>query len=81
MTEDFDEVRHLNITHENKRQNSRFLPWIAAFVILLTFFVLDAGAVAWSASLIGGRQLMAELFTFLVVVSGAVITVWKLKAR
>ena len=55
--------------------------WISFLVVLLTFLVLDAGALAWSASLIGGRQLLAELFTFLVVVSGTAITVWKLRTR
>jgi hypothetical protein len=53
--------------------------WISVLVVLLTFLVLDAGALAWSASLIGGQQLLAELFTFLIVVSGGAITIWKLK--
>ena len=53
--------------------------WISVLVVLLTSLVVDAGTLAWSASLIGGRPLMAGLFTFLVVVSGGAITVWKLK--
>ena len=58
--------------------NNKLL-WIAALVALLTFLTLDAGALAWSASLINGRQLLVELFTFFVVISGAAITIWKMK--
>ena len=64
----------------NNNQNNKLL-WIAVFVVILTFFILDAAALAWSASFISGRQLTAELFTFFVVVSGAAITVWKMKVN
>jgi hypothetical protein len=53
--------------------------WIAALAFVLTFLVLDAGAVAFSASFISGHQLTAALFTFFVVVTGAAITVWRMK--
>jgi hypothetical protein len=53
--------------------------WIATFAFLITFLVLDAGAVAFSASVISGHQLTAALFTFFVVVSGAAVTVWRMK--
>ncbi len=53
--------------------------WIAALALLITFFVLDAGALAWSASLISGHQLTAGLFTFFVVATGAAITVWRMR--
>ena len=58
--------------------DNRYL-WIAALALLVTFFVLDAGAVAWSASFISGHQLTAGIFTFFVVVSGVAITVWRMK--
>ena len=50
--------------------------WIALFLVLFTFAVLDAGALAWSASVISGRQLTAELLTFFVIMGGAIATVW-----
>ena len=72
--------KYMNNTHERKPINrGQSIPWVVALVILLTFLVLDAGALAWSASLISGRQLAAEVFTFVVVLSGAAITVWKMK--
>jgi len=55
------------------------LTWIAALAVLVTFFFLDAGAVAWSASVITGHQLSAAIFTFFLVLSGAVITVWRMR--
>jgi hypothetical protein len=67
-------------TQDNK-QNQRAILWIAALVVILTFFLLDASALAWSASLINGRQVLAEVFTFFIVVSGAAITVWKMKVN
>jgi hypothetical protein len=73
------EVKRMNIGPENKTYSVAL--WISALAVLLTFLVLDAGALAWNASLISGHQLMAELFTFLVVLSGAAITVWKLRVR
>jgi len=72
----------VNGTPQSKpRDNRRTLLWILASVVMLTFLVLDAGALAWSASLISGRQLTAELFTFFVVLSGAAVTVWGLKTE
>ena len=67
----------MDSTHKNKAQ--RAAPWIAVFIVLIAFFVLDAGALAWSASLADGRQLAAEIFTFFVVLTGGAITVWKMK--
>jgi hypothetical protein len=55
------------------------LAWIAALAVLITFCVLDAGAVAWSASVINGHQLSAAVLTFFVVLSGAAITVWRMR--
>ena len=49
--------------------------WITTILVLLTFGALDAGALAWSASVISGRQLAAELLTFFTVMGGAVATV------
>ncbi len=53
--------------------------WMAVAAILFTFFILDAGALAWASSLISGRQVIAEMFTFLVVLSGVAVTVWRMK--
>jgi hypothetical protein len=61
------------------QHQSHLILWIAALVILLTFLFLDAGALAWSASLISGHQLTAEILTFIVVLSGCAITVWRMK--
>ena len=66
----------MNITPERQ---SHLVLWIAALVILLTFLFLDAGALAWSASLISGQQLTAEILTFIVVLSGCAITIWRMK--
>jgi len=52
-----------------------------AFAIVITTLVLDAGALAWSASIIDGRQLTAEIFTFIVIASGIAITTWTMKVR
>ncbi len=79
MTELFDGGIHLNATQKTKQPDHPIRIWIAALVILLTFLVLDAGALAWSASLAGGRQILVEIFTFFVVLSGTAITVWKMK--
>ena len=70
----------MSATYKSKEsEKPKIIFWISVLVVLLTFLVLDAGALAWSASVIGGRQLAASLFTFLVVISGAAITVWKMK--
>jgi hypothetical protein len=72
----------MKTAQEGKHTGSRgIIFWITASLILLTFLFLDAGALAWSASVISGRQLMAEIFTFFVVLSGAGITVWKLNSK
>ena len=68
------------IPQVGKPRNYRSITWIATILVLLTFAVLDAGALAWSASVISGRQLAAELFTFFTVVGGTVITVWWMTA-
>jgi hypothetical protein len=57
---------------------SRSLIWAAAILVLITFAVLDAGALAWSASVISGRQLVAGVLTFFTLVGGAAVTVWKM---
>lgn len=54
--------------------------WIIALVMMISFLVLDAGALAWTSSMINGHQFVAEIFTFIVVLSGAAITVWRMKA-
>ena len=72
----------MNAIYKGKLQeNSRSTIWIAALVIILTSLVLDAAALAWSAKVLDGRQIFAEVFTFLAVLSGAAITVWKMKTR
>jgi hypothetical protein len=53
--------------------------WIAALALLITFLVLDAGAIAWSAAFISGHQLTAALLTFFVVLSGAAITITSIR--
>jgi len=53
--------------------------WIALILVLSTFGILDLGALAWSASVISGRQLAVELFTFFAVMGGAVATVWGMR--
>ena len=55
--------------------------WIALILILSTFAALDAGALAWSASVISGLQLAAELLTFFTVVVGAIATVWWMRTH
>lgn len=68
------------MTHESKSQdNRRAVLCVAALVVILTSLVLDAAALAWSASVLNGRQITAEILTFLLIVSGAAITVWKMK--
>lgn len=52
------------------------MTWIATLLVLFTFAVLDAGAVAWSASVISGRQLFADLLSFFTVLCGTGITFW-----
>jgi hypothetical protein len=82
MTEVSSRGNHLRNTNESHQHNRpRTILWIAALVVFVTFLVLDAAAVAWSASWINGRQVTVELFTFFVVVSGAAVTVWKMKAN
>ena len=72
----------MNAIYKGKlQQNSQSTIWIAALVIILTSLVLDAAALAWSASVLDGRLVMVEVFTFLVVLSGAAITVWKMRTR
>ena len=67
----------MNITREDKHDHhSGMMIGIAAVLILSIFAVLDAGALAWSASFISGRQLAAELLTFFIVLAGAVVTAW-----
>ena len=61
--------------------NSTYTPWIAALLLILTFVVIDAGALAWAASLVNGRQFAVEVFTFFVVLSGAAITLWRMRAN
>ena len=62
------------------QKNSVYL-WIAVVVVILTFLFLDASALAWSSKWIGGQQIVAAIFTFFVLVSGALITVWKMKVN
>jgi hypothetical protein len=52
----------------------------AALLVLFTFAALDAGVLAWSASVISGRQLTAELLTFFTVMGGAIATVWRMRS-
>ena len=54
--------------------SQRAVFWTALAVILLTFLVIDAGALAWSASLAGGLPITAGILTFLAVVCGLVLT-------
>ena len=70
----------MNITRDNDHLDRRSpMLWIAALlVLLLTFFMLDAAALAWSASLISARQALADLLTFFAVAGGLALTVWKL---
>lgn len=51
---------------------------MAMFLILLTFAVVDAGALAWLASLITGHQFAVGLVSFFAVLGGAVVTVWRI---
>jgi hypothetical protein len=60
--------------------NSKHLPWLIALLFVVTFLVIDAGALAWAASLVNGRQLAVEIFTFFVVLSGGAITLWRMRA-
>ena len=70
----------MNTAQETKQHhNPRGIHWLAALVILLTFLVVDTGALAWSAAVSDGRQIAAEVFTFIAVMSGAAITVWKMR--
>jgi hypothetical protein len=59
--------------------NSGSTAWIAVILVIFTFAVLDAGALAWSASVISGRQLAAEVLTFFTVAGGAAVTVWRMR--
>jgi hypothetical protein len=69
----------MSSAHEGKHAST--ILWVTASLILLTFVFLDAGALAWSASVISGSQLTAEIFTFFVVLSGAGVTVWRMTGR
>jgi hypothetical protein len=70
----------MNATHKSKQQeNPSTVLWMAALVIILTSLVLDAAALAWSASVLDGRQVTAAIFTFVLVLTGAAVTVWKMK--
>ena len=82
MTELESEGTYLNLTHgSNTRVRRHAGFWIAAMIVVLTFVMLDASALAWSAAVIDGRQFAVEIFTFVVVASGAAITVWKMRAN
>jgi hypothetical protein len=59
---------------------SKHIPWVIALLFAITFLVIDAGALAWAASLVNGRQLAVEMFTFFVVLSGGAITFWRMRA-
>jgi hypothetical protein len=68
------------LAHESRTHgNHRAVLWVVALVVILTTLVLDVGALAWSASVLDGRQVTAGIFTFLLVVSGGAITVWMMK--
>lgn len=55
--------------------------WLSTFFVLCTFAVLDAAAFAWSASLLSGYQLAGALLTVFLIEAGAVITLWRMRAR
>jgi hypothetical protein len=64
----------MNHLHEHNQYAGRGNAVSITLLLVLIFFVLDAGAVAWSASVISSGQLAAGLVTFFAVVTGAAIT-------
>lgn len=82
LKELYREGINLNATHKNKQhEHPGSILWFALLVIAITSLVLDAAALAWSAAVQDGHLIMAEVFTFLVVLTGTLITVWKMRAN
>jgi hypothetical protein len=59
--------------------HSGSMVWITTILVLFTFAAMDAGALAWSAAIISGRQLAAELLTYFTIIGGGAVTVWWMK--
>jgi hypothetical protein len=55
--------------------------WIAALLLIFTFVVLDASALAASASLAALRPLLTGILAFFVLLAGGVLTAWKMKSH
>jgi hypothetical protein len=57
----------------------RLLYWMAGVLLLITFGMVDAGVIAWCASLIDFGQLFAAVFSLLLIETGLFFTVWQMR--
>jgi hypothetical protein len=57
----------------------RLLYWMAGVLLLITFGIVDAGVIAWCASLIDFGQLFAALVSLLLIETGLFFTVWQMR--
>ncbi len=61
------------------RKNDAFLYWLAAALLLVSFFLADATVLAWSASIATFGQLTAIALAFALISLGALFTVGLMK--
>jgi hypothetical protein len=61
------------------RNNDKLFYWIAATLLLVGVGLGDTAIVAWSASLVTFWQLVAATFSFVLIATGTLFTVWQVR--
>jgi hypothetical protein len=61
------------------RNNDHLLSWIAGVLLLIGFGLVDAAIIASCASLLAFGQLIACAFSFALIGSGLLFTVWQMR--
>jgi hypothetical protein len=70
------ERRTMNISASPN--NDHLLQWISATLLLTGFALGDAAIIAWCASLVTSWQLIAFVFSYLLIAIGVLFTVWQM---
>ena len=63
----------------SREKLERHVVWLIGFLLFASFVLADAGIVVWCARLASAGEILAYAFTFVLLSSGTLFTLWQME--